>query len=238
MNRTATTTTDGGWTVLRTFMVAVGLFLLGGTIWLIISDTYTAANIKNACFNTTELCCQHWDSGREEAEFIGTQFALYWAQLQTDPDQFKDAFADLFAHDGVMSTVNGNFKGEASIIDGLQYWLNNTGDSAITVSIERFFWDAEKRELSIVWIWAANNEGFYTQDQYTVIIFDCEFKVVYYRGYFDPEQTESTYTDQYARPCSTCPRLEHKHHRSHRHGHHRPHTPTHTPTQSPVGGGK
>ena len=227
---TATGTVDGANT-LRTFIYVVGVFLLIGTVWLICTDTYSAANVRRQCFNTTDMCCHHWDTGREHAEQIGTQFALYWAQLQSDPAQFKDAFADLFErHHGVYSTVDGNFYGDTNIQGALQTWLSSTSDSAITISIERMFWDAETRTLSINWIWAANSQYFYTQDQFIIIRFDCDFKVVYYRGYFDVEQSTSTFTNDYARACGTCLRKPREHHE-----HHRPTVPpTSIPMQAPI----
>lgn len=200
---------------LRTFIYVIGGLLTGGMLWLLIADTFTAANINAKCFDVDTLCCAQWDSGRERAEHIGASFARDWSIMLSQTNHAKHEFVEKFAHHkGVYSTVDGNNVGRIDIMTALQQYVDTTRDLHVTIRIHRFSWDSETYTLTIEWEWSADadEDTHYVQDQAIEIRFDCEFKVVFYRGYWDSTQQYSTYTRRYTHACDTCRRESEHHH--------------------------
>ncbi len=232
----ATPTSDSANT-LRTFIIGVGLFLLGGTIWLLIADTWSASQVHNQCFDTTELCCNHLDEDRQKAKQIGTLISLYWSQLRDDEPANAQNFYDLFARGGVLSSIYGNYYGSTNIQNAMVELFDAWAGIYNSITIEGFFWDAETRTLTMYWIWWGVYEGPYSIDIYIVIRFDCDFRIVYYRPYWDTQQILSTFVNTTERACSTCRHGRednHHHHRPFEHHHHHRPRPTSAPTPAPI----
>ncbi len=200
---TGTAAESGSW--LRTFIYVTGSLLVGGMIWLLIADRYTAANINAKCFDLDTVCCSHWDSGREHAERIGASFAHDWSIMLFQTNHAKHEFAEKFSHHGIYSTAYANYQGRSNIQAALQQYVDTTSDTRVRIHIHRFYWDSERYTLTIEWTWWADTAGGpYSQDQAIEIRFDCEFKVVFYRGYWDSSQQNSTYTRRHAPACDQC----------------------------------
>lgn len=206
-----------------TAMIIVMAIVLGMGIWIIGTTTYTATNIHDK----SDMCCSTFDTGRSRAEQIGTSMALSMSTLLTDSVNAKNTFASYFATNGVMSTSRGNFVGQTAIKNALQDYINNPGEQNVAVSIRESYWDYVKSTLVKEQQWKATTTASryllnnvsqivlypsgtnYTTDDAIVIRFDCHFKVVYYRQYFDSVQRVSTYTQSYPYVCEHC---DHHHH--------------------------
>ncbi len=110
-----------------------------------------------------------------------------------------------------------NFKGHQQVKDFYLSYALNPGETDQKVTTRRVYWDCNNRTLAVERLWEAkltaprifgyaNTPGgnpptvlgvgdTYQQDDLVVVRFDCNYKVLFYREYFDLWQYQTTYTE-------------------------------------------
>ena len=119
--------------------------------------------------------------------------------------------------------TKSNFYGHTAITNFLiTRYGPSSPDQNVSVVIRKTYWDCVTRTLGVERTWFATNVmadrifafpnfgnpavilqpgNNYSQDQFVCFQFDCDFKLVFYREYYDSSQFISTYTDNYPPVC-------------------------------------
>lgn len=222
------------------------VLLLGIPILIIVAIDLADDNDPN--------CCGLADSGRGRAENVGSEMLLALSQILVDPEGMSRQFASFFDEDGVFSQVIGNARGRHHIAEAIELYATTGHDTNLVIRPKKMYWDAKLSTLTIEMLWSATTNHSrqfldadndhvvhypagtpYQQDDAIIIRFNCNFKVVYYRDYFDQVQLVSTFTKRYDPVCTPCGGAEphHEHDRDHPH-HPRTEEPTPAPTSAPI----
>ena len=144
--------------------------------------------------------------------------------LPIDAELYVDLFVENFAKNGVYSTsINPTsypythpipkyfFRGKKEIRDHILSYALNPGETNQSLHTRQLNWDPTKKTLFVQSTWTATLTQDYTfynaipvtlhagdtyqQDDFIAIKFDDDYKVLYYREYYDGTQYESTFTN-------------------------------------------
>lgn len=158
----------------------------------------------------------------------GLNFAINMAS--PNPKLSASLFASHFSKCGIWSIPNNPstypytlplpqnvYRGPREVFDFLYSYTSNPGEKNQTVSNRQINWDPSTRTLFVQRSWTAtltSDRTFYTnppiilstgttyqQDDFIIIRFDVDFKILYYREYFDNAQYISTYTELFPPVC-------------------------------------
>src|SRR5947208_3779428 len=147
--------------------------------------------------------------------------AMFNNQIPQDPVGAITRFVQLIATGGVFSVPGSfdfasNFYGKALIQAVLTAYTTSGTETDQHYDIRKAYWDCETRTLAVENRYSVKTlvprvigpdsqplpPGFtYVQDLFIVYQFDCDYKMVYNREYFDNAQFISTYTDKYPPVC-------------------------------------
>jgi hypothetical protein len=180
---------------------------------------------KQSYENYTKQCSEE---DRYQAECIAFKIIKLINHVSEDPNRIINKIVDYYAQGGVYSTaINpvippffSNFYGRKNIKEYLLASLTAPGEIDRHIKVRQIYWDCITRTLTIEWTWSAlltKDRPFvfgltgptvilpagatYSQDMLVCYKFDCDFKLVFSRQYYDGEQFVSTFTKDYPPVC-------------------------------------
>ena len=186
----------------------------------------TGANLAKTV-DISNQCCNCYNNGRGTAEQINTAIVESFNIISSDPNNSVAIFASYFDTDAIWATSNFDIIGVDAITAFALAYAQNPGETNVTVVTHLTYWDPKTFTLSVERNWTAtltadriflnttDPDNFqystypagttYTQDDFVIYRFNCDFKIVWYREYFDTVQLgPSTWTDEYPTPCLQC----------------------------------
>lgn len=202
------------------WLAALGLVLLLLGIGTLAAAAYTAARVPQP----TELaCCALFDTNRAPAQSVGFGVIANLAVFLDDATSTTlNALVAAFNTNGTWSTTFGNFQGTDAITTLLDEYYFSDYEFFVTNTVHDSAWDYTTSTLTVQYLHEAYtaSERYMYNDSYTVVLypsetpfaqdrvsvfkFDCAFRIVYMRTYFDNLQRVSTFTSDYPATCARC----------------------------------
>ena len=128
--------------------------------------------------------------------------------LSTNPVLAVDLVISEFAPDAVWSKTSGNLVGLKQMRESFLKYALNPGETDQTVITKAIYWDCDSRSLSVEKVWSSvltapqvfgtkilKAGDLYRQNNNTIIRFNCDYKIIYYREYFDNDQYQTISSD-------------------------------------------
>ena len=199
---------------------ALGLLLLLLGIGSLIAAAIAASRLPAP---TDQTCCAIFDAGEAAAQSVGfgviNNLAVF---LDDTTDTTLNALIYAFNQNGTWSTTFGNAVGWANISILLENYYFSDYEFFVTNTIHNSAWDYTTSTLTVEYLHEAftgsdrlmyednftvisyTTETPFAQDRVTVFRFDCSYRIVYLRTYFDNLQRVSTFTSDYPPVCARC----------------------------------
>lgn len=172
---------------------------------------------------TEQTCCALFNNGGAPAQSVGfgviNNLAVF---LDDTTDATLNALTYAFNQNGTWSTTFGNAVGWVNITTLLENYYFSDYEFFVTNTIHNSAWDYTTSTLTVEYLHEAFTgsdrlmyednytvisyppETAFAQDRVSVFRFDCSFRIVYLRTYFDNLQRVSTFTSVYPPVCARC----------------------------------
>lgn len=184
------------------------------------ASIYTAAHVPQP---TESACCSLFAGGQAPAQSVAFSVIGWLAVFLDDvTTTTQDEIVNSFNANGTWSTVFLNAQGSSEIIALLNDYYFSNYEFFVTNTIHQAYWDYTQSTLTVEYLHEAftgddrymYDDSFvvtsyppetpFAQDRATIFKFDCSYRIVYMRTYFDNLQRVSTFTTDYPDPCSRC----------------------------------
>ncbi len=197
----------------------LGLLLLLG-LGIFATTVYTAVHVPQP---TESACCSLFSGGQAPAQSVAFSVIGWLAVFLDDPGtDTQTHLVESFAANGTWSTATINAFGQGEIDALLTDYYFSSYEFFVTNTIQDAYWDYTQSTLTVAYLHEAltgderymwdddfvvtqySSETSFAQDRVSIFQFDCSYRLVYMRTYYNDYQRVSTYTTDHPAVCSRC----------------------------------